>query len=69
MLFRSGDADDFIDTPMPDDSTANNKNIVTQPPANTPDSSNKKNIKSPTPGIKPQDDKKKVVKPKPANDY
>ena len=65
----NGDADDFIDVPMPNDSTTNNKNIVNQPPANTPDSNNKKNIKSPTPGIKPQDDKKKAVKPKPANDY
>ena len=68
----NGDADDFINLPMPE-KTDNESQIIVTPVDSTskakkPD--DKKDIKLPTPAIKPPDTKqKKVVKPKPTNDY
>ena len=68
----NGDADDFINLPMPE-KTDNESQVIVTPVDSTskakkPD--DKKDIKLPTPAIKPPDTKqKKVVKPKPTNDY
>ncbi len=68
----NGDADDFINLPMPE-KTDNESQVIVTPVDSTSKAKKpeeKKDIKLPTPGIKPPDVKqKKVVKPKPTNDY
>ena len=79
----NGDADDFINPPMPQQVTkiAPDITIESEIPKSAKDTSAKKrpeknDTKQPTPAIKPGDDKNKkpvvkpaVIKPKPANDY
>ena len=68
----NGDADDFINLPMPE-KTDNESQVIVTPVDSTSKAKkpgDKKDIKLPTPAIKPPDTKqKKVVKPKPTNDY
>ena len=68
----NGDADDFINLPMPE-KTDNESQVIVAPVDSTSKAKkpgDKKDIKLPTPAIKPPDTKqKKVVKPKPTNDY